>query len=102
MNQMLTARFQRVPHSGTNEIIVEGGRFGNQQPNQYGGVTGGYAIFEGIVEHCMKDLSSREISEVYRQVCVQMNQLGPEDTPLTWHEMFEEFKATMSNRGVKI
>jgi hypothetical protein len=100
--EMITAKFQRLAHSGTNQIIVEGGRFGKQEASPGGGVWGGHSIFDSVIGHCMKDLSAREVAEVYRQLCIQMNQLGPDNIPMTWQEMFDEFKVEMANRKILI
>jgi hypothetical protein len=59
-------------------------------------------LYDGIIEHCAKKLSNRQMVDVYKGLCIQLQKLGQENTPLIYLKMFEEFKIAMKNRNVSI
>lgn len=83
-------------HDMSEFIEVEGIDYADKRENYK------LSLYDGIVEHCAKQLSNRQMVEVYKCLCVQLQKLGKEDTPFIFNEMFEEFKIAMKNRGVTI
>ena len=59
-------------------------------------------LWDGIIEHCSKDYSPRQLADIYRQLCVQLSQMQKEDIPFCYLEMMDEFKAGLINLKVQI
>ena len=56
-------------------------------------------IYDGIVEHCCKSLSTNELREIVRQIEVeQLGPLSPQDIPPIYREMLKEVKDVIRKR----
>lgn len=60
------------------------------------------SLWSGIIEHCAKRLTNREMIEVYKDLSCQLANMNKDDIPLIFQEMFKEFEVAMQNRGIKI
>ena len=92
---MIKADFVRW-HDMSEFIRVEGIDYADKRESY------SLSLYDGIVEHCAKQLSNKEMVEVYKCLCIQLQKLGKENIPYIFNEMFEEFKIAMKNRGVTI
>lgn len=57
-----------------------------------------YEMWEGIVEHCAKGLSSNELKIVYAKCNEQLLAMNPDDVPLNFRQMLKELSETIINR----
>ena len=61
-----------------------------------------YHLWDSIIGHCAKHLSNRQMVDVYKQLCIQLQKIGKNNTPYCYLEMFEEFKKAMKERNVQV
>jgi len=59
-------------------------------------------LWDTIIAHCAKDLSPNELKKVLADCEAQLRELGPDNTPLKFQEMFDDLKKAMLDRGIKI
>ena len=59
-------------------------------------------LWQGIIPHCAKNLSNKQVVDVHKQLSTQLHKMGKDDTPLVYMEMFEEFKKGMEERKITI
>ena len=59
-------------------------------------------LFNGIIEHCARDLSPNELRKVLEDCEVQMKKLVPENTPKIFEEMVEDLKSAMVARNIPV
>jgi len=59
-------------------------------------------LWDGIIEHCCKSYSPRQLSTIYRSLCIQLSKIPKDDIPFCYLEMFEEFKSALKNLNVRI
>jgi hypothetical protein len=59
-------------------------------------------LWDGIIEHCCKAYSPRQLAEIYRQLCIQLSKLNKDDIPFCYLEMMEEFKEALKNLKVTV
>jgi transcriptional regulator NrdR family protein len=83
----LRAIMNRNSHSDANVVVTLPG-------DQCEKIT----IYQGIVEHCCKDLSNNELREVVRQIRNQIVAMSEDDIPVTWIEALTEFEETLKVR----
>jgi predicted ribosome-associated RNA-binding protein Tma20 len=55
-------------------------------------------LWEGIVEHCAKQLSTNELKTVYAQCSKQLSAINPDDVPLVFKKMMAELQQVIINR----
>ena len=92
---MVKASFVRY-HNSSEFIEVEGIDYADKREKYT------LSLYDGIVEHCAKSLTDKEMVEIYKCLCIQLQQLGKENIPYIFNEMFEEFKIAMKNRNISI
>jgi len=59
-------------------------------------------LWEAIMEHCCKAYSPKQLSEIYKQLCIQLSKIPKDEIPFCYFEMFEEFKVALQNLKVII
>jgi len=59
-------------------------------------------LWDGIIEHCCKKYSPRQLSEIYRQLCIQLSKTPKDEVPFCYLQMFEDFKTALNNLKVQI
>lgn len=55
-------------------------------------------LWEGIIEHCAKDLSANELRTIYADCNRWLLATDPNNVPLKFREMMRELQQTIINR----
>ena len=55
-------------------------------------------LFQRIVEHCAKSLSTNELKAAYNDCNEQLLKMDPNDVPQNFHELMNELSQAMINR----
>lgn len=55
-------------------------------------------LWQNIIEHCAKSLSTNELKTVYDECNKQLLATDPDDIPLNFKEMLKELQQTIVNR----
>ena len=96
----LRAEFQTNWQSGQNCILVKVPTIGRYDETIGKEILANYNVWDGIVEHCCKEFSNKQMLDIYEQLECYFVRTSPDDVPIIYREIFQDFKEAMKNRNL--